>query len=126
VLALITEPVVRLLFERGAFTADTTRAVCQVQVWLLPQIGFYVLHMLGARVLSALDSNVAVLRIAAVNVVLNVVGNFVLMQWFGVAGIAMATSLMYVVAAFTTLWSIRNRLSELAVVSDQAARRERT
>jgi putative peptidoglycan lipid II flippase len=111
-LALLTEPIVRLLFERGAFTPDTTIAVSWVQLWLLPQIPFYVLALLGARVLSALDGNAVVLRIAAINLVMNVIGNYVLMRWFGVAGIAMSTSLMYVVAMLVTLWAIRRKLAE--------------
>jgi putative peptidoglycan lipid II flippase len=112
ILALFTEPLVRLLFERGAFTPDDTMAVSRVQLWLLPQIPFYVLAILGARVLSALDGNAVVLRIAAINLAMNVLGNYVLMRWYGVAGIAMSTSLMYVVAMLATLWAIRRKLVE--------------
>ncbi len=103
-LALVTEPVVRLLFERGAFTPETTLAVSRVQLWLLPQIPFYVVNMIGARVLSALGGNAIVLRLGALNLVLNVCGNYVLMRWYGVEGIAMSTSLMYVVAAWPRCW----------------------
>lgn len=113
-LALVSEPLVRLLFQRGAFTPDTTAAVTDVQLWLLPQIPFYVLAMLGARVLSALDGNPIVLRIGALNLLVNVVGNYVLMQWFGVTGIAMATSLMYVIATAATIVAVRLKLAEAA------------
>ncbi len=114
--ALLTafgEPLMRALFERGAFTAETTAAASRVQLWLLPQIPFYVVVMLGTRVLSALDANAAVLRVSAVNIVVNVAGNYLLMRAFGVAGIAMATSLMYVIATVTTLLAIRARVREL-------------
>ena len=110
-LEVLNGPLVRLLFERGAFTADTTREVSRVQAWLLPQIPFYVLALLGGRVLSALDGNAVVLRIAALNVVINVGGNLLLMRYYGVNGIAMATTLMYVVATLTTLWAIRLKLA---------------
>jgi putative peptidoglycan lipid II flippase len=112
VLALAAEPMIRLLFERGAFTAETTAAVGRVQLYLALQIPFYVLTMLGSRMLSALDSNATVLRIGALTLVLNVVLDYVLMQWFGVDGIAMATSLVYAVAAVVTLAAIRTRLVE--------------
>jgi putative peptidoglycan lipid II flippase len=111
-LALVTEPLVRLLFERGAFTSETTIAVSRVQLWLLPQIPFYVLAMLGARVLSALDGNAMVLRIAALNLAMNVLGNYLFMRWFGVEGIAISTSLMYLVATAATLWAIRLKLAD--------------
>jgi putative peptidoglycan lipid II flippase len=114
VLALVSEPLVRVLFERGAFTAQTTAAVSGVQLWLVPQIPFYVAAMLGARLLSALDGNQIVLRIGALNLAVNVTGNLLLMQWFGVQGIAMATSLMYLIAAVVTFLAVRRRLSEAA------------
>jgi putative peptidoglycan lipid II flippase len=111
-LALFSEPLVRLLFQRGAFTPETTAAVTDVQLWLLPQIPFYVLAMLGARVLSAMDGNQIVLRIGALNLLANVAGNYVLMQWFGVKGIAMSTSIMYVIATAATMMAVRRKLSE--------------
>jgi putative peptidoglycan lipid II flippase len=114
VLALVSEPLVRVLFERGAFTAQTTAAVVGVQLWLLPQIPFYVAAMLGTRLLSALDCNQIVLRIGALNLAVNVTGNYLLTRWFGVQGIAMATSLMYVVAALVTFLAVRRRLAEAA------------
>jgi putative peptidoglycan lipid II flippase len=112
VLALFSEPIVRLLFERGAFTSETTAAVSSVQLWLLPQIPFYALVMVGARVLSALDGNQIVLRIGGVNLAVKVAGNYVLMGWFGVDGIAMATSLAYLATATVTLLAIRAKLAE--------------
>lgn len=111
-LAIVSEPIVKLLFQGGAFTIETTAAVTRVQLWLLPQIPFYVLAMVGARVLSALDGNQIVLRIAALNLLVNVTGNYVLMQRFGVDGIAMSTSLVYVIAAAATLLAIRTKLRE--------------
>ena len=112
VLTLLAEPMIRLLFERGAFTPETTTAVSRVQVYLALQIPFYVLAMFGARLLSALDANRVVLRIAALNLAVNVAGNYALMQWFGVDGIAMATSLAYLAAAVATLVAVRTKMAD--------------
>jgi putative peptidoglycan lipid II flippase len=111
-LALGSEPLVRLIFERGAFSPQTTAAVSEVQLWLLPQIPFYVLAMLGARLLSALGGNHIVLGIGALNLAMNVGGNLLFMHWFGVKGIAMSTSLMYLVATLATLAAIRLKLAD--------------
>ncbi len=111
-LALLSEPLVRLLFERGAFTAETTSAVSGVQRWYLLQIPFSVLSMLGARLLSAMNGNRILLGIGGVNLLMNVGGNLVFMHWFGVNGIAMSTSLMFLVATLTTFAAIRYRLAE--------------
>jgi putative peptidoglycan lipid II flippase len=112
ILAFVSEPLVRLLFERGAFTSETTTAVSSVQLWLLPQIPFYALTMLGARVLSALDGNQIMLRIGVLNLGVKVLGNYALMRWFGVDGIAMATSVVYLVTAAATLLAIRAKLAK--------------
>ncbi|MEX2115135.1 MAG: murein biosynthesis integral membrane protein MurJ [Pirellulales bacterium] len=112
VLALAAEPMIRLLFERGAFTAETTAAVSQVQLYLALQIPFYVLAMLGSRLLSALDSNQTVLRIGALSLVLNIAADYALMQWFGVDGIAMATALVYAVTSVVMAAAIRAKMAE--------------
>ena len=52
------------------------------------------------------------LRIGALNLLMNVGGNVLFMHWFGVKGIAMSTSLMYVVATLATFAAIRVKLAE--------------
>ncbi|MBI3836770.1 MAG: murein biosynthesis integral membrane protein MurJ [Planctomycetia bacterium] len=121
-LAFFSEPLVRLLFERGAFTPQTTSAVARVQICYLFQLPFYVLVMLGARLLSALDANRTVLAISAMNLVMNVVGNYVFMHWYGVAGIAVSTSLVYFVASLATLCAIRLKLLEAGAPDRLSAR----
>ncbi len=118
-LALFSEPLVRLLFERGAFTPQTTSAVAKVQICYLFQLPFYVLAMLGSRLLSALDANRTLLRISAMNLVMNIGGNYLFMHWYGVAGIAISTSLVYFVASLAILSAIRVKLREASAISRQ-------
>jgi putative peptidoglycan lipid II flippase len=111
-LVVFSEPLMRLVFERGAFTPQTTAAASEVQRWLLPQIPFYIIVMVGFRLLSALDCSHIVLRIGALNLLLNVTGNYVFMHWFGVKGIAMSTSLVYMAATAATLAAVHFKLAE--------------
>ncbi len=111
-LIAVSEPIVRLLFERGAFTAEAVVAAGQVQSCLALQIPFYILNMIGIRVLSALGSNRTLLRIAALNLAINIVGDYVLMQWYGVNGIAISTAIVYLVAATVTFIAIRVKLRD--------------
>lgn len=98
VLMLLSEPIVHYLFERGAFTAADTRLVSWTQVWFLLQIPFYTLGILAVRLISALQVNWILMWGSAVSLVLNGVLDYVLMQKMGVAGIALSTSLVYVVS----------------------------
>ncbi len=68
--------------------------------------------MLGSRLLSAMNGNRILLAIGAMNLLMNVVGNLAFMHWFGVNGIAMSTSLMFLVATLTTFAAIRYRLAD--------------
>ncbi len=105
-LVLFSQPLVRVLFQRGAFTAQDTKIVSSVQVFLSLQIPFYVLGTLGVRLISALKRNSWLMWIAGVNTFLNVILNLILMKYAGVAGIALSTSLVYLVACTLVFGSI--------------------
>ncbi len=98
VLIVLSGPIVRHLFERGAFTATDTRVVSWTQVCFLVQIPFYTLGILAVRLMSALQANRILMWGSAISLVLNGVLDYVLMQSMGVAGIALSTSFVYVVS----------------------------
>lgn len=104
-LAWLSEPIVRLLFERGAFTAADTALVAGVQRFFVLQLPFYLLGTIGVRLMSALGKNQVISTIAVLNVILNVVLNLVLSRYLGVAGIALSTSVVYTISsALVFLW----------------------
>jgi putative peptidoglycan lipid II flippase len=97
-LFIFAQPLVRILFQRGAFTPHDTIVVARTEAWLALEIPFYVLATLGVRLVSALKRNGVLMGIAAWNTTLNAVLNWVLMRRYGVAGIALSTSIVYVVS----------------------------
>lgn len=94
-LALGSEPLVRLLFERGAFDSGDTSTVAPVQALLVLQLPFFLMGTLLTRLVSACKANEILMWGAIFSFVLNVALNLVLMEWFDVAGIALSTSLVY-------------------------------
>ena len=70
--------------------------VANVQAMYALQIPFNVMAMLYMRLLTAMDRNDLVMAIAGINLALDVVLNLICMKFFGVAGIALSTSLFYV------------------------------
>ena len=97
-LIYFSEPLVRVLFQRGAFTEADTQVVAWVQGLYLLQIPVFVLGMLIVRLISALRANRILMWGAGINLVFNIVCNYLLMNSLGVAGIALSTSLMYLVS----------------------------
>ncbi len=100
-LALFSTPLVRLLFERGAFTPADTLVVSRVQMLYVLQVPFFLLGILIPRLLSSLHANHLLMWGAVGSFCLNVVLNYVFMQWLGVAGIALSTSLVYAITSIS-------------------------
>jgi putative peptidoglycan lipid II flippase len=103
-----SKPMVAVLFQRGAFTESDTHLVGEVQAIILLQVPPYVVGMLFVRLISALKANQVMMWGNAINLFVCVVLNYVLMQRFGVVGIAVGTSVMYFISvAFLVLVSLR-------------------
>lgn len=105
VLAAAAGPIVRLVFQRGAFDAGATAAVGGVFALYVLQLPFYTSVVLCSRVLSALHQNRSVLVSAGVNLALNVALNLLFVRWLGVRGIALATSVTHALVALA-LWRV--------------------
>jgi putative peptidoglycan lipid II flippase len=105
-MVVFAHPLVQILFQRGAFISLDTAVVSHVEAWLALQVPFYVLVGMAVRLISALKRNGILVGIAAVNTVLNAVLNWLLMWRYGVAGIALSTSLVYVVCCVLVFGSL--------------------
>jgi len=107
---LYSEPIVRLLFQRGAFSADDTVLVARVQAFLLLQIPFYLPGILCNRVLMALQESRLVTIVSLAYVATNVATSLLLLRSQGVLGIALGISLGYVVAVSLQVYFVISRL----------------
>ena len=95
-----SEPIVRLLLERGEFTAEDTRKVAEVLEFSALKIPGYILAVLGTRVVLALKGNRFLMISAILALQLNVGLNVWFMEVFGVKGVALSTA---VVAVFSSV-----------------------
>jgi putative peptidoglycan lipid II flippase len=117
-LVVFSQPLIRIVFQRGAFTALDTRIVSRVLAFLSLQIPFYILANLGVRLVSALKRNSVLMVIAGVNMVLNIIFNLILMRYAGVAGIALSTSFVYLVSCVLVYASIAKSLRRLGALEE--------
>ncbi|MFZ5893981.1 MAG: murein biosynthesis integral membrane protein MurJ [Myxococcota bacterium] len=113
VLVLASTPIVRLVFERGAFTASDTLAVARVQSCFVLQLPFYILGTLFVRLISAFGGNAILLRIAIATLALYIALGFWLTRAMGVAGIGLATSAIYMVSAPWAGWTCWRLLRDM-------------
>jgi len=97
-LIYFSKPLIRVLFERGAFTSADTLRVGQIQIFLLLQVPFYLLTILIVRLLSSLNKNIVLMHAAMINLILKVILNYVFIRRFGVAGIGLSTALVCLIS----------------------------
>ena len=91
-----SEPLVQILFQRGSFAASDTHLVAQIQAFYALQIPFYVSTIFVVRLMESMLLNHILMWGSGLNLIANIGLNYLLMQWFGVAGIALSTSCVYV------------------------------
>jgi putative peptidoglycan lipid II flippase len=96
-------PLVRLSLQHGTFGPRDTAVVAGVLAMYAIQIPFFAASRVHYRFLIAMLRTDLVLYCGIINLVLDIVFNILLMRWFGVAGIALATSL-WTVSTFIFLW----------------------
>lgn len=109
-LVVASPMIVRILFQRGAFTEADTRLVATIQAVYLAQVPFVLVGMLFVRLASSLQRNRILLVGAMITLPLNIVLNLVSMRLLGVGGIALSTTLVFVVSCCYLMISVRRAL----------------
>ncbi len=91
--------IVRLLFERGAFSPEDTERVALVLSIGVFQVPFYIASSLASRLVVSMQASRFMLGMAAFSLSVNVVFNALLMRKLGVAGIALSTVIVHLCSA---------------------------
>ena len=105
--ALYATPVVSVIFQRGAFSDDSTAvtAVC-LSLYALG-IPFFAFRTILTNTLAANTKQKQILRNTVITVAVNILLNALLVQQLQYRGLALATSLSGVLAAGLMYWDIR-------------------
>lgn len=98
-LVLLSEPMIRLMFQRGAFTSADTHTVSLVNAYNLIQIPLYAVTILFVRLISSMRANRILMFGAAISAAINLVLDWWLKSLMGIEGIALATSVVYLSSA---------------------------
>ncbi len=106
-LALLSEPITRLLFQRGAFQASDTALMTPILAVYALGLPFLSFTMLSLRGYYALKDTATPVRAAALSFVVNIALSLVLMRWFSTMGLAIASNLAVLVQA----WFLQSRLT---------------
>jgi putative peptidoglycan lipid II flippase len=93
----LSEPITKLIYQRGQFSYEDTLLVSRIQSMYSIQIPFYVTNILVVRLISALRANSILMWGSLVNAIVNVLLNIFFIKTMGITGIALSTSCMYII-----------------------------
>jgi len=92
-LAVISEPIIKVLFERGAFDAADTQATALALGAYAFGLPAFVLAKVFSPGFFAREDTVTPMRFAAISIAVNIAGSLALFYLIGFVGIAIATTL---------------------------------
>ena len=97
-LMIFSEPLVALFFKGGAFTSRDVHIVSQVQTLLCLQLPFCAISILYVNAICSFKRNHILMWGTGISVVTNLILNLVFMRLFGLPGIALSTSVVYLIS----------------------------
>jgi putative peptidoglycan lipid II flippase len=105
----LSAPIVRTFYEGGAFDASATRVVTSVQQFALLQVPFAILFVVAGRLAVAISATSIMIRASLITVVATVVGDVVLAQVMGIAGIPLAGALAHAISLACLIYFLYRR-----------------
>jgi putative peptidoglycan lipid II flippase len=101
----LAEPITRLIYERGAFDAESTDQVAEALFWFSFSLPFSGVNLLLTRTFFSLQRPWATTALAGVNIAVNIVVSVALYEPFGIAGIVIGTAASsFVMALAQAAW----------------------
>lgn len=112
-LVVLREPIVRLLFERGAFDAATVRLTAVALLYYCAGLWAFAAVRIVVSMFYALQDTKTPVKMAVVSIGVNIVMGIVLMGPLKHGGLALATSLASVVNLLLLVWALRRKIGML-------------
>jgi putative peptidoglycan lipid II flippase len=120
-MAVLAEPITRLVYQRGEFGAGATDLVTEAMVWWSISLPFQGVSLLFSRTFFSLQQPWATTALAGVNMGVNALVALALYKPFGIAGIVLGTVAGTLVMATAQGWLLRDRLGGIEGAATLAA-----
>ena len=110
---LFAKFIIRLLFERGAFSSNDTDVVSVMLIYYTFQLPFFVMYYLMLRVLPIINKTTSSIVFGAMTLILTILLNYLFIKLLGTAGIALSTSCTYFILALSLYFFINFQSKKL-------------
>src|SRR4030042_2373373 len=109
-LVILSYPIIKVLFERYNFGPGDTEKVAYVLIFHSLGLIFFGLLMILNRVFYAFKNVKTPLKVAGLSIVLNIIFDWIFMQFLGVGGLALATSFVALCNVVILLMRLRKKI----------------
>ncbi|MBA2505804.1 MAG: murein biosynthesis integral membrane protein MurJ [Thermoleophilaceae bacterium] len=110
ILAVLADPITRLVYQRGAFDTEATDLVSTALFWWSFSLPFQGISLLFSRSFFSLQRPWATTALAGGNLVVNIAISFAFYKPFGVAGVVIGTVVATIAMALAQGWILRGML----------------
>lgn len=98
ILIIFSTQLIQLVFQKGEFTLQDVLIVSNIQICYALQMPFYLGGIVVVRLISSLQANHILMQATFYNLIANILLNYLFMKIWGVAGIALSTSVVYLIS----------------------------
>ena len=110
-LLAIGQDAISFIFERGAFTEEDTMRTYATLMFYSPIVVLQGIQYILSKSLYAREQTTLVLKISVTTILLNVVANWLFVQWLGYPGLALSSALVSGYFAAVSSWFVYKHLS---------------
>lgn len=112
-LALLSEPIIRVLFQRGQFDAAATHAMAPLLALFALGMPFFSIVNLTVRAFYSLKDTTTPVQVAMVDFIVNLGLSLALMRWLGAAGLVLASTTAIIVQTVLLKRALTRKLPEM-------------
>jgi putative peptidoglycan lipid II flippase len=109
-LIVLATPITRLVYQRGTFTAHSTHLVSEALFWFAFSLPFAGINLLLSRCFFALKKPWIPTRLAALNMIVDVIVSVALYKPLGIAGLVIGTAAANAVMTWLQFTRLRRGL----------------
>jgi putative peptidoglycan lipid II flippase len=114
-LAVLSQPIVRLLYRHGNFTPEAAHDMSMLLTLFAIGMPFFSVVNLTVRAFYALKDTATPVRVATVDFVVNVVLSLLLRKWLGAPGLGLASTTAIIVQMVLLQRALLRRLPEMTL-----------
>lgn len=115
-LFILAKPIIEVVFERGAFTADATVMAAQALKFYALGLIASSLQLLLTRVYYSLQNTKMPMIAGVLSVGINVILNLILVRYMAHGGLALATSIAITIATLFLFYSLKQKIGSLGTI----------